>query len=164
MSDEIIILKNSSTPGKSPRTKDLQFGELAINPNSGTLFTRRKNKSIDEIVSINSDTLASNKIQTTQSDQVLELDVQFRQVKNVALERHTKIKLVNLPNNDTCISLTVLINNLGDYAVAWDNSIKWENGQAPNIEAFAWSVFEFLIVDNLHIFGFLKATNMKEAQ
>lgn len=164
MSDEIIILKNSSSPGKIPRTKDLQFGELAINTNSGTIFTRRTNRIIDEIVSFNSDSLSTSKLETVQNDGSIDLNVQFRQTKSIILDRHTRINFTNLPIDGTCITLVIALNNLGDFAVNWKNSIIWEDGQAPSIAANSWSIFEFLIMGDSKIFGILKATNMKEAQ
>ena len=161
---EIIILKNSPSPGKIPKTKDLQFGELAVNTNSGTIFSRRSNKIVDEIVSFNSDIATSQKLDIATTTHFVNFDVQNRQQKEITLREHTRIQFVNLPADGTIINLTLFINNTNDFAVSWQNSIIWQDGIAPCIENKSWTIIEIIISGNSKIFGILKATNLKEAQ
>lgn len=163
MSEQIIILKNSSAKGRIPTTRDLQFGELALNTNSGKLFLRRTDRVVDEIVSIGSDINQSQKIEKTNAGVQLNLDVQNRQAKEITLNTHTAIQFNNPPPADSLVKLNLFVFNNGDYAITWMNQIIWEDGEAPMLANNAWTIIE-LFVTNQKYFGVVKASNMKEAQ
>lgn len=45
----IIITKNTQVPGKIPKATDLVVGELAVNTNDGTLFTKHTDGQVKPI-------------------------------------------------------------------------------------------------------------------
>lgn len=160
MSEQIVILKNSPVKGKVPGTKNLQFGELAVNTNSGKLFTRRTDRVVDEVVSFGSDICLSQKVEVLSGTQIT-LDAQNRQVKELTLTSHTNMSIVGIPAANDMVTLTLIIFNDGDNAINWTNKIIWENGSAVSISNNSWTIIE-LFITSKKIFGVLKATNLKE--
>ncbi len=163
MSEQLIILKNSSVKDKIPQTKDLQFGEIAINTNTGKLFTRRTNKIVDEIISIGSDINTSQKVEKLISGEYLNLNIQDRQIKEINISSHTSINFNNTSDTNTFTRIVLFLNNTGDFAISWINDIFWENGEAPSISNNSWTIIEISCIGQKY-FGTVKATNMKEAK
>jgi hypothetical protein len=161
---EIIVLKQSAVPGKIPSTKDLQFGEPAVNTFSGQLFLKRTDRVTEELVTFSSNFATSTKLEKVANTVYVSLDISQRQAKEIAITANTQIAFTNSAPASECASITLFINNSGDNAISWLNDIIWENGRAPMIAANAWTIIEIISYDGgKKTFGVVKGTNLKEA-
>lgn len=162
---DIIILKSSAVPGRVPAAKDLQFGELAINTNSGKLFSKRSDRITEEVITFNSNLTTSAKIDKPENTHYLNLDITLRQIKEIKIEVNTQIAFTNHAAANEAITATLFIYNNGDNAISWIDDIIWENGKAPALYSNAWTIIDIISFNaGKKIFGIVKGTNLKEAQ
>lgn len=160
---DIIVIKNSGVKGRTPSVDQLQFGELAINTHDGFLFAKKSDKTVQELLTFNSNISSQYKVDVPENTHFISLDVLNKPIKKIELNEHTEIKFINPPSNENMSKVTILLKNNGDYSVKWDSNIKWENGTAPSISNNSWTIIEiFCFSDFSQLFGVCLASNMKD--
>ena len=162
--ENLIILKNSNVKGKTPEAKKLEFGEVAVNTNDGLLYIKRADKNTTEVVSISSDVSFSQKVEFISGELDISVDCSNRQIKVIEIQNHSNILFIKPFMSGTLTKVRLYLNNLGDFAVAWNNKMIWENGISPIVEAKSWTIIEVETFDGgKTYFGTQVGSSYKEA-
>jgi hypothetical protein len=147
-----IILKNSTTAGKSPTAAQLVAGELAANSADGVLYTKKgsnvvrfvddltskTNPILTGIVTVAGQMVVVNqvdiKLSLTASTATTELELTAASVFKVLIAANTAITFKNPPTpHGGVLSFSVITANdaTAGRAVAWPTNVKWSGGILP---------------------------------